>query len=154
MSASGPPPPDSASWAHGRTRGPGLASGESPKSPAALVGRDRELARVRELLEAVRGGLTVALVVEGEAGIGKTSLLAAADELADGFTCLWARGVESEAALGHAALLELVTPVRDRLADVPAAQAEALAAALGWGPARAGPPEDRPVATTTQHRRA
>jgi CTP:molybdopterin cytidylyltransferase MocA len=97
------------------------------------VGRDQELARVRELLEAVRGGLTGALVVEGEAGIGKTSLPAAADELADGFTCLWARGVESEAALGHAALLELITPVRDRLADVPEVQAEALAVALGWG---------------------
>jgi AAA ATPase-like protein len=140
MSASGPPP-DSASWSHGRTRGPGLASGETPKSPAALVGRDRELAHVRELLEAARGGLTGALVIEGEAGIGKTTLLAAGEELADGFTCLWARGVESEAALGHAALLELLTPVQDRLADLPAAQAEALAAALGWGPA--GAPGDR-----------
>ena len=127
--------------ARSHPRAGGLASGETPKSPAALVGRDQELARVRELLEAVRGGLTGALVVEGEAGIGKTSLLAAAEELADGFTCLWARGVESEAALGHAALLELITPVRDRLADVPAAQAEALAAALGWGPTVA--PGDR-----------
>jgi hypothetical protein len=71
-----------------------------------------------------------ALMVEGEAGIGKTTLLAAAEELAGGFACLWARGVESEAALGHAALLELLTPVRDRLADLPGAQAEALAAAL------------------------
>ena len=105
------------------------------------MGRDRELAHVRELLEAARGGLTGALVIEGEAGIGKTTLLAAAEELADGFTCLWARGVESEAALGHAALLELLTPVKDRLADLPAAQAEALAAALGWGPA--GAPGDR-----------
>jgi tetratricopeptide (TPR) repeat protein len=136
MSASGPPP-DGSSWSHGRTRGPGLASGETLKSPGGLVGRDQELGRVRDLLAAARGGLTGALVVQGEAGIGKTTLLAAAEELADGFTCLWARGVESEAALGHAALLELLTPVQDRLADLPAAQAEALAAALGWGPARA-----------------
>ena len=49
--------------------------------------------------------------------------------------------MESEAALGHAALLELLSPVRDRLADLPAAQAEALTAALGWGPA--GAPGDR-----------
>ena len=70
----------------------GLASEEPPKSPGGLVRRDQELARVRELLEAVRSGLTGGLVVEGEAGIGKTSLLAAAEELADGFTCLWARG--------------------------------------------------------------
>jgi DNA-binding NarL/FixJ family response regulator len=118
-----------------------LASGESPKGPGGLVGRGEELGRVRDLLEAARGGVAGALVVEGEAGIGKTTLLAAAEELADGFVCLWARGVESEAALGHAALLELLGPVRDRLADLPGAQAQALAAALGWGPA--GAPGDR-----------
>jgi hypothetical protein len=49
--------------------------------------------------------------------------------------------VESEAALGHAALLELLGPVRERLVDLAAAQAEALAAALGWG--LAGAPGDR-----------
>ena len=105
------------------------------------MGRDEELGRILALLEAARGGVASALVVEGEAGIGKTALLDAAEELAGGFACLWARGVESEAALGHAALLELLTPVRDRLADLPGAQAEALAAALGWGPA--GTPGDR-----------
>jgi AAA ATPase domain len=136
MSALGPPPGGS-SWAHGRTGGRMVASGESPKTTAGLVGRDKELGRVQDLLGAARGGLTGTLVVEGEAGIGKTTLLAAAEELADGFTCLWARGVESEAALGHAALLELLGPVRDRLVDLPPAQAEALAAALGWGPAGA-----------------
>src|SRR5215207_5242422 len=134
MSASGPPPDDS-SWAHGRTGGRVLASGESPKDPGGLVGRGQELGRARDLLEAARGGVAGALVVQGEAGIGKTTLLAAAEELAGGFVCLWARGVESEAALGHAALLELLAPVRDRLADLPGAQAEALAAALGWGSA-------------------
>ena len=136
MSPSGPPPGGS-SWAHGRTSGRAVASGKSPKATAGLVGRDEELGRVLALLTAARGGVGGALVVSGEAGIGKTTLLQAAEGLADGFTFLWARGVESEAALGHAALLELLTPVRDRLADLPAAQAEALAAALGWGPAGA-----------------
>jgi hypothetical protein len=102
------------------------------------VGRDEELGRVLALLEAARGGVAGALVVSGEAGIGKTTLLQAAEELAGGFTCLWARGVESEAALGHAALLELLGPVRERLVDLAAAQAEALAAALGWRPAGPG----------------
>ena len=106
-----------------------------------MVGRDEELGRVLALLEAARDGVAGALVVPGEAGIGKTTLLRAAEELAGGFTCLWTRGVESEAVLGHAALLELLTPMRDRLADLPAAQAQALAAALGWGPA--GAPGDR-----------
>jgi DNA-binding CsgD family transcriptional regulator len=140
MSAPGPPP-DDASWAHGRTGGRAFASGKSPKGPGGLVGRDQELGRVLALLEAARGGVAGALVVEGEAGIGKTALLHAAEEAAGGFTCLWARGVESEATLGHAALLELLIPVRGRLAELPAAQAQALAAALGWGPA--GAPGDR-----------
>jgi DNA-binding NarL/FixJ family response regulator len=136
MSAPGPPS-DGSSWAHGRTGGRAFASGESPKDAGGLVGRDQELGRVLALLEAARAGLAGAVVVEGEAGIGKTSLLRAAEDIAGGFACLWARGVESEAALGHAALLELLTPVRDRLADLPAAQAEVLAAALGWGPVAA-----------------
>jgi DNA-binding NarL/FixJ family response regulator len=118
-----------------------VASGESPKAAGGLVGRVEELGRVLALLEAARGGTAGALVVSGEAGIGKTTLLQAAEEAAGGFACLWARGVASEAALGHAALLELLGPVRDRLADLPAAQAQALAAALGWGPA--GTPGDR-----------
>jgi DNA-binding CsgD family transcriptional regulator len=118
-----------------------VASGKSPNVPGGLVGRVEELGRVLALLEAARGGTAGALVVSGEAGIGKTALLGAAGEAADGFACLWARGVESEAALGHAALLELLGPVRDHLGELPAAQAEALAAALGWGPA--GTPGDR-----------
>ena len=140
MSPSGPPPGGS-SWAHGRISGRVVASGESPKAAGGLVGRDEELGHVLALLEAARGGVAGPLVVAGEAGIGKTTLLQAAEELAGGFTCLLAGGVESEAALGHAALLELLSPVRDRLAELPAAQAEALAAALGWGPA--GAPGDR-----------
>ena len=43
--------------------------------------------------------------------------------------------MESETALGHASLLELLTPVRHRLDDLAAAQSDALASALGWGPA-------------------
>jgi DNA-binding CsgD family transcriptional regulator len=101
-----------------------------------MVGRGEELGRIQALVDAARGGVTGAAVVEGEAGIGKTTLLGAAEQLADGFVCLWGRGVESEAALGHATLLEMLTPVRERLAEVPAVQAQALAAALGWG---AGP---------------
>src|SRR5918993_3965746 len=106
MSASGPPPADS-SWAHGRTGGRVLASGESLKGPGGLVGRDQELGRVRDLLEAARGGVAGALVVEGEAGIGKTTLLAAAEELAGGVVCLWARGGGSGAPPGPRAPLAL-----------------------------------------------
>lgn len=101
-----------------------------------MVGRDREFARLRRLLDEARAGTTCTIVVEGEAGIGKTVLLQALADGADGFSVVRATGVESEAAWGHAALLELLTPLRVHLDTVPVAQAEALGAALGWGAPR------------------
>ncbi|SMO98007.1 regulatory protein, luxR family [Geodermatophilus aquaeductus] len=98
------------------------------------MGRDGELARVDRLLDDARGGSSGLLVLEAEAGVGKTALLQAAAGRAGGFRVLHARGVESEAALPQAALLELLTPLRPLLAEVPPGQAAALAAALGWGP--------------------
>src|SRR4029453_6816516 len=80
MSPSGPPPGGS-SWADGRTSGRAVASGKSPNATAGLVGRDEELGRVLVLLAAAHGGVAGALVVSGEAGIGKTTLLHAAEEL-------------------------------------------------------------------------
>jgi len=90
------------------------------------------LARVATLLSGARDGAGGVLVVSGEPGIGKSLLLAAAADSASGFLHLSCRGVEGEAALGYAALLEALTPLRDRMADTPSAQATALAAALGW----------------------
>jgi DNA-binding CsgD family transcriptional regulator len=110
-------------------------------SADGVVGREEELARIDSLLGAARGGAGGVLVVQGEPGIGKTTLLRAAERSADGFRCLATRGVESEAALGHAALLELLGPLRDLLPEVPAAQAAAVSSALGWGPA--GVPAER-----------
>ena len=101
------------------------------------MGRDHELARVRALLEATFEGATTTLVVEGEPGIGKTTLLEAAERMATGFRCLWVRGVESESVLAHAGLLQALGPIRDGLAEIPGAQATALSLALGWGPAAA-----------------
>jgi len=98
-----------------------------------LVGRDDDLRRIGDLLERARSGTAGALVLRGEAGIGKTSLLAAAARSADGFTRLVAHGVESESAMAYAALLQLLAPLRHHLDRVPPAQVKALEAALGWG---------------------
>ena len=136
MSASGPPSDDLPPL-HGHTGQQSFAWGKSPNFVGEIVGRDHELARVRALLEATREGATTALVVEGEPGIGKTTLLEAAERMATGFRCLWVRGVESESVLAHAGLLQALGPVRDRLAEIPGAQATALSLALGWGPAAA-----------------
>ena len=140
MSASGPPLDDSLP-SNIRNGSPPLASGKSPNQPNSVVGRDPELVRIRDLLDAVRSGTSQTLVIAGEAGIGKTTLLEAAQRTAEGFECLWVRGIESEAVLGYAALLELATPLLQLLDKVPPAQAAALSGALGWATADA--PADR-----------
>jgi DNA-binding CsgD family transcriptional regulator len=111
----------------------GIASGKTPKSGRDLVGRHDELASIEQMLEDVRGGESRTLLLAGEAGIGKTALLEKARSMAEGFTCLGCGGAESESELAHAGLLELLTPVRHLLGEVPQAQAAALEAALGWG---------------------
>ena len=136
MSASGPPSDDLPPL-HGRTGPQSFAWGKSPNVVSEIVGRDHELERVRALLAVTREGATTTLVVEGEPGIGKTTLLEAAERMATGFRCLWVRGVESESVLAHAGLLQALGPIRDRLAEISGAQAIALSLALGWGPAAA-----------------
>ena len=85
-----------------------------------VIGRGAELDRIRALLDAARGGRCGSLVVEGDPGVGKSTILAAAADLAgDGFTVLRTRGVESEAGLDHAALLAVLAPLRGLLADLP-----------------------------------
>jgi DNA-binding CsgD family transcriptional regulator len=69
--------------------------------------------------------------VNGDAGIGKTALLDYAAAAAGGFCVLRATGIESDADLGFAALLELTRPVVDLLSAVAAPQADALRGALG-----------------------
>src|SRR6188472_456323 len=67
-----------------------------------LVGRDTERSRLQALLDAARAGRSGALLLHGEAGIGKTALLRWAIEAADGFAVLRARGMESESDIPYA----------------------------------------------------
>jgi hypothetical protein len=48
----------------------------------SLIGRERELQLLGDLLGAVAGGPAVVVLIEGEAGIGKTRLLASMSDLA------------------------------------------------------------------------
>lgn len=105
-----------------------------------LHGRDAELAVIGEALAGARGrGDSAALVVRGDPGIGKTALLAAAVDGAEGFRTIQAAGVEAEAELPYAGLHLLLGRGLDRLDVLPAVQAEALRGALGL--ASAGPPD-------------
>jgi len=69
-----------------------------------LVERAAELARMDAALESARERTGVALLFEGEAGIGKTALLAYAIGAAGGMEVLSACAIESEGELPFAAL--------------------------------------------------
>jgi DNA-binding CsgD family transcriptional regulator len=103
-----------------------------------LIGRESECARLDELLDRARMGRTGALVIRGEAGIGKTALLDYASERADDMTVVRALGVESEAQLEFSGLLEVCWPMRDTLDELPDHQADVLRSALGIGPGEEG----------------
>ncbi len=95
-----------------------------------LVGRSLEIAAVDRLMSDARSGRGGALVVRGEAGVGKSVLLEQARAAADGFLVLQVVGIESEAELAFAGLHQLLHPVIDRVDTLPAPQAAALRAAF------------------------
>src|SRR5919109_376432 len=98
-----------------------------------LFGRELESARIDEVLEAARGRRSGALVVRGEAGIGKTALLNAAVERAEGMRVFRALGVESEVDIAFSGLHELLRPVLSSVDALPDSQSAALRAALALG---------------------
>ncbi|MEV6658934.1 LuxR family transcriptional regulator [Nocardia fluminea] len=103
-----------------------------------LRGRDTEQARIDDLLSGARAGRSGALVLRGEAGIGKTALLDYA--AAQGITTVRSAGIESEAELPFAALHLLVRPGMELVRQLPSRQRDALEAAFGLGEAVAGDP--------------
>src|SRR5271156_5581643 len=107
--------------------------GELPsQQPAPLIGREAGLARLRGLVDPVPQAGQV-LVVTGEAGIGKTALLADIPERARsaGMRVLSVTGRESESKLAFAGLHQLLRPVLSSAAGLPGRQAQALRGALG-----------------------
>ena len=109
-----------------------MATAGAESRVAELLGREVELARIYELIDAIgaRGG---ALVVRGEAGIGKSALLAAARERAreHGATVVSTTGTLSEAPLAFAGLHQLLLPLLGGLELLPDPQRRAVEAAFG-----------------------
>lgn len=95
-----------------------------------LRGRYNELGVVERLLAAARVGSSGVLVITGEPGIGKTSLLDEAATLATGMRVLRARGTGTEREIPFGGLLQLLRPAIGELEWIPPPQREALAAAL------------------------
>src|SRR5205823_1450111 len=107
---------------------------ESPVSLGsnAILGRDAELSEVDRFLEDVPDG-PAALVLEGVAGIGKTTLWQAAGNLARtrDFRVLTTRAAESEARLSYTALGDLLEgELDDAVQGLPPPQRAALETAL------------------------
>ncbi|MDT4904151.1 MAG: hypothetical protein QOH52_2167 [Pseudonocardiales bacterium] len=102
------------------------------QQPTLIIGRDAGLARVRGLVDPVPPSSQV-LLVTGEAGMGKTVLLADAADRARlaGMRVLPVTGRESESRLAFAGLHQLLRPVLSGAADLPGRQAQALSGALG-----------------------
>jgi DNA-binding CsgD family transcriptional regulator len=102
-----------------------------------LLGRDHEQLTLVRLLEDARVGHSGVLAIVGEAGIGKSALLAYAEEQAGGMKVLRARGVQSEAHIPFAGLFELLRPALPWIDQIPGPQTAALESALALRPASA-----------------
>ena len=97
----------------------------------ALLDRKRERGQIDRVLGAARQGRSAALVLQGEPGTGKTTLLDYAAESGGDFEIVRLLGIESETELGFAALHQLLLPFLAGLRSLPAPQRDALAGALG-----------------------
>jgi DNA-binding CsgD family transcriptional regulator len=110
---------------------PRMPSARGLADPGEVIGRERELAVVEGFL----GGLSRprALLIEGGAGIGKTTVWMEACRLAaaHGATVLTCRPVQAEVSLAFSGLVDLFDWIGDAwLESMPVAQSDALAVAL------------------------
>jgi tetratricopeptide (TPR) repeat protein len=101
------------------------------ESAPALLNRQREREALDDLVTDLRSGRGWALVVRGEAGVGKSALLEYAVGAAADVRVVRAAGVESEMELAFASLHQLCAPLLDRLQQLPPPQRDALGIAFG-----------------------
>jgi DNA-binding CsgD family transcriptional regulator len=106
----------------------------------SLLGRRRDQEALDRLLAGARAARGQALVIRGEAGIGKTALLDYLVDEASGCTVAWATGVQAETELPFAGLQQLLGTMLAPLERLPDLHREAIEVALGL---RAGRRPDR-----------
>ena len=105
-----------------------------------LIDRDAERDTLDRVVVSVRAGESRALVVSGEAGVGKTALLDYLAGNASGCRVVRTAGYQSEMELAFAALHQLCAPLLNGLTRLPVPQRDALRIAFGMG---SGPTPDR-----------
>lgn len=108
-------------------------SGGRGTGPVAFVAREDERSVIDRLLAEAAAGRGGPLVVAGEAGIGKSTLIDTATEALDEYTVLRTSGAAFEQNLLYAALHQLCAPVLERRGNLPSVQREALEAVFGFG---------------------
>ncbi|MFL5919625.1 MAG: AAA family ATPase [Gaiellaceae bacterium] len=120
-----------------------MAVAQSP----GLVGREEELDRIRDFLDA-DGEAGTKLLLEGEPGIGKTTLWHAGlgEAARRGFRVLAARPVAAERDLSFTTLGDLFADARELIDGLPAPQRRALRIALVLESATGEPLEQRTIA--------
>jgi DNA-binding CsgD family transcriptional regulator len=122
-----------------------------PSSIIEIVGREEQLPVLERLVTAAQEG-PHAVVVEGPAGIGKTTIWREGVALArrTGLMTLECAPAESEARLSFAALGDLLEPVlEDALPELPVPQRRALEVALLFAEPEERPPDQRAVGLAT-----
>jgi DNA-binding CsgD family transcriptional regulator len=112
----------------------------SDRSDVGLLGRSREIRVLEELAAAVQTGQGHALVIRGEAGMGKSALMRQLVRAKPQLRTLRALGVESEMELPFGGLHQLCDPLLDLLPKLPEPQQDALGTVFG---SRQGNPPDR-----------
>ena len=105
-----------------------------------LIDRDAERDMLDRFVAAVRAGQSQALVLCGEAGVGKTALLDYLAANASGCRIARITGCQSEMELAFAALHQLCAPMLDSLRRLPAPQRDSVRIAFGMS---SGPAPDR-----------
>lgn len=116
-----------------------LAHGRSHTSPTnpgkttdeRLLGRAREQDRIARFLDEVRAGRSGTAVIRGETGIGKSALLDAVIERAQGMRVIRITGSEDLADRPYAGLEQLCRPLAEGIAALPVTLRRALEATLG-----------------------
>ncbi|MEH1125625.1 helix-turn-helix transcriptional regulator [Micromonospora sp. CPCC 206061] len=103
-----------------------------------LYGRSAEISALDEAVARARDGFGGAVVLRGEAGVGKTALLDAAAERGGAMGGLRTTGVEAESDLAFSALHQVLWPVTGSLDALPVPQRDAVRAALGLAAGTAG----------------
>ena len=104
-----------------------------------LIDRGAEKQALSGVLDSVRQGMSGALVLRGEPGVGKSALLGYAVERAGDMQVVRMVAVESERDLGFAAVHQLLVPFLPGVERLPDPQRRALRVAFGLV---SGPPAD------------